>query len=84
MTDLQKVIDNIGRYAGDLEYAASDLEREVERLNSKLEEIEINENTNAKLYDLIKRLYIAKISLPQHQFDAELKSFFLNTIDKRL
>lgn len=83
-TELKNSIDKVARFAGDLEYTASDLERELDRLLHKLDILEDRDDNNFWLKDLIHKLYVEKISSTPEQFESFLKSFFLQTIDKRL
>lgn len=82
--DLNKLMHKINGYASDVEYAASDLQREVERLEVIINNYESQENDNKKLHAAIEDLFFMKTSASPETFEVAVKEFFLKTIDKRL
>ena len=68
----------------DLEDENSYLRDELDRLGDKIADLEMYDHDNLRLHSLIRNLYISKISLSPSLFERELKSFFMESIDKRL
>ena len=60
------------------------LRDELDRLGDKIADMEMYDHDNARLHGLITNLYLSKITLSPHLFERELKSFFMESIDKRL
>lgn len=60
------------------------LRDELDRLGEKILDMEMYDHDNERLHRLIRNLYISKISLSPSLFERELKSFFMESIDKRL
>lgn len=60
------------------------LKDELDRLGEKILDMEMYDHDNERLHRLIRNLYLSKITLSSHLFEQELKSFFMESIDKRL
>lgn len=60
------------------------LRNEIDRLCDKIIDLEMYEYDGDRIRELTRKLYISKLTLSPELFERELKSFFIDTIDRRL
>jgi hypothetical protein len=60
------------------------LRNEIDRLGNKIIDLEMYEYDVDRIRELTRKLYISKLTLSPELFERELKSFFIDTIDRRL
>lgn len=94
MSEIDDLKDEIESLRQELEYALGELrdaetgrdyfEQEMDRLGDKVTDLEMYEYDGDRIRELTRKLYISKLTLSSELFERELKSFFMDTIEKRL
>lgn len=82
LAKLENVAFDIKRRKEELEDQVMYLEGEIDRLGEKIQDMEMEKYDSEKIYRMVEKLYISKITLSPMLFDQELKNFFRHTIDR--
>jgi len=84
MKRLDMTYDELVEYIEELERDKAYLKDELYSLENNLDDIEESEYSYQALNTAVYNLYLSKITLAPALFEQEIKSFFINMINKRI